>query len=789
MRELMRSAILGIRWPAWLIIVAFAFALPAALEAALSGRLPYARWIIGILWLAMIAGGVLLILSGEREKQRALTASAQAAALRSLEAQNRATLDSARANIAILDERGTIVDVNQSWDRFADDNGYATPDHGIGRNYLDACRPESPNDGTTSPTPAGLLEGLADVLAGRLEMLHIEYACHSPDKERWFEAYFSPLVLGRAAGAVARHIDVTERVAAEREVRKDSAILAAIDAVLPVIIYQRCERNGAWDYTFLNDGASAITGYARADLVAAGDSAIVAIHPDDRARVVQSYAGVVASGGGVWEGEFRFSARSGTVKWLRGAVYVGVRDGREHEALGILYDVTDERSAYERSSFLQEHDELTGLFSRSHFEKAVPVAVERWVRFDRFFAAAILDIDNFHEFNEAYGTQMGDAVLRTLGRALSSDVRGAHDVARIGDDKFGFIADVETVDEALVLVTEAMHVLGTAQSIGGHTIGLSVSAGVAVPRHFTGGANDLLRQADSALERARAAGGATVRLYTDEMGLESGERAMLREQLQEALDRREFELHYQPKIDLIAKRVVGCEALIRWRHPAFGVQAPGRFIPLAEQSGLIVPIGAWVIEEAIRQYAAWLKAGVEAVPIAVNVSAVQFERSDVFELIATTMTAANAPTGSLDIEVTESLFMDCSSEVVATLRNIRTLGVEIGLDDFGTGFSSFSYLKELPLSVIKADQSFVRGAVENASDAAIVRSIVHLTSELGIRVIAEGVETREQLNFVRDAGCAEAQGYYFSRPLEPDDFARYLADSRRLLSERFDRHA
>jgi diguanylate cyclase (GGDEF)-like protein/PAS domain S-box-containing protein len=756
------------------------------IEGGLADKLSLAGWAIGALWFAMLAAGAALLLFDERARQLTRGLSAQAEVVKFLQAQNRATLDSARASIAILDETGTIVDVNQSWHQFAEGNGYATPDHGIGRNYLEASAPVTPAHAGPNGVPPGLKAGLEDVLAGRLEVFHVEYPCHAPTKKRWFEAYFTPLALGKASGAVARHVDVTERVVAEQEVRKNGTILAAIDAVLPVIIYQRSEKNGAWDYTFVNDHASEIIGRTADGMLSKSDFAIGTLHPDDHDRVAQSYALVVAAGGGVWKSEFRCIAPQGTVKWLRGAVYIGARDGREVESLGILYDVTDERTASERAHFTQEHDGLTGLFSRSHLEAAVPASVERWIRLNSFFAVVILDIDNFHEINEAYGTQVGDDVLRALAKALSLDVPAARDITRLDADKFAFIADVGTVEDALALAADAVAVLGRPQRSGGHTIGLSVSAGIAVPRHFAVGASDLLHDANSALERARGAGGGTFRLYSDEMGIESTARATLKEQLREALDRGEFELHYQPKIDLVKRKVVGCEALIRWNHPTFGFQAPGRFIPIAEQSGLIVPIGAWVIEEACRQYVAWRDAGVPVVPIAVNVSAVQFARADVFALIASTMESTGAAAGSLDIEVTESLFIDCSRELVATLQNIHRLGVEIGLDDFGTGFSSFGYLKQLPLSVIKADQSFVRGAVENASDAAIVRSIVHLTAELGLRVIAEGVETLEQLNFVRSAGCAEAQGYYFSPPLMAHDFAWYLTDGRALLAQKLD---
>jgi EAL domain-containing protein (putative c-di-GMP-specific phosphodiesterase class I) len=214
--------------------------------------------------------------------------------------------------------------------------------------------------------------------------------------------------------------------------------------------------------------------------------------------------------------------------------------------------------------------------------------------------------------------------------------------------------------------------------------------------------------------------------------------------------------------------------LLRWRDPAFGIRNPADFIPIAERTGLIVPIGDWVFREACRQYVAWQAAGVACVPISVNVSAVQFARTDVHEALAGALAATGAPLGAIDIEITESLLVDCSDALIEELEKIQQLGAEISLDDFGTGFSSISYLKRLPLSLLKIDQSFASRALSSSTDAAIVRSIVYLADELGLRVIAEGAETAEQVQYLRDAGCQEIQGYFFSRPLGPDEFARYL---------------
>jgi EAL domain-containing protein (putative c-di-GMP-specific phosphodiesterase class I) len=258
------------------------------------------------------------------------------------------------------------------------------------------------------------------------------------------------------------------------------------------------------------------------------------------------------------------------------------------------------------------------------------------------------------------------------------------------------------------------------------------------------------------------------------MGAEYVARVTLKAELREALAQAQFELYYQPKIDLESGSVIGCEALLRWNHPTLGLQAPGIFIPVAEQSGLIVPLGEWVVFEACRQSVRWRDAGLSPVPIAINLSPVQFHRSDVFEMLSNAFATTGASPGALDVEVTESVFINFSDDLVATLEKIRALGIEISLDDFGTGFSSLAYLTRLPLSIIKIDQTFVRGASENPSDAAIVRWVAQLAEELSLRVVAEGVETQEQLDFVRRAGCAEAQGYFFSRPVPAASFANLL---------------
>jgi EAL domain-containing protein (putative c-di-GMP-specific phosphodiesterase class I) len=347
-------------------------------------------------------------------------------------------------------------------------------------------------------------------------------------------------------------------------------------------------------------------------------------------------------------------------------------------------------------------------------------------------------------------------------------------VARLGAERFAVLAEVADIGAAAALAARIVDGVSRRYSVGTNEIEITVSAGCALPSGFEPRATDLMHDAGSALERSRAEGGGMFRLYEGEMTLESVKRVTIREALRAALERGEFRLAYQPKVELSTGRVTGCEALIRWRDPAFGVRPPAQFIPIAERSGLIVPIGEWVFGEVCRQYVAWQSAGAAGVPIAVNVSAAQFARSDVHKALAEAMTQAGAPRGAIDIEITESLLVDCSDELIHELTRIRALGSEISLDDFGTGFSSMSYLKRLPLSLLKIDQNLASSALNSAVDAAIVRSILYLAEELDLRVVAEGAETAEQVAYLRSAGCREIQGYYFSQPLAAADFAAYV---------------
>jgi diguanylate cyclase (GGDEF)-like protein/PAS domain S-box-containing protein len=708
---------------------------------------------------------------------------AAASALRRAESRWRGGFDSANAHVCVLDASGRIVEVNAAWQRFGEANGLAPGRGGVGADYLAVCaiptnEPAS-SEGESDARDGALARGaIADVLAGRRDSASLEYACHAPDERRWFEMSVVGFGRGRDRGAIVRHVNVTRELLVQRELRRQADFVRVIDESLPVIFFERTVQGGEFDYRFNGDRFFETFGLPPDELWTPGGAWAELIEPADRRRVVHSYAAAIEAGGGIWRCEFRAHTLDGDYRWFRAVVNIVAPAGRELRSAGMIQDISDVKAAHERADYARDHDELTGLFGRVYFERAVATRLEQRLRTGKSFAVVIVDIDDFREINEAFGVETGDELLRIVARAMEAVVRETDLIARISGDQFGVVADVPSADEARSLAAKLVEHLGGSYALAGRSVRLTVSAGIAVPAHLAATCTELLHEANVAAGAALAAGGGAAVVFST--GLNDGRvvRATLKSELREALATGQFELYYQPKVDLRFGTIVGCEALIRRNHPTLGLQSPGAFVAVAEETGLIVQIGEWVAREACRQSVAWREAGLDPVPIAINLSTVQFARSDVLASLADAFATSRAAPGALDVEVTESVFMDFNEQLVETLEKIRALGIEIGLDDFGTGFSSLAYLTRLPLSTIKIDQCFVRGALERPRDAAIVRWVVRLAGELGLRAVAEGVETREQLEFVRSVGCAEAQGYFLGRPMPAASFERLLREAR-----------
>jgi diguanylate cyclase (GGDEF)-like protein len=439
------------------------------------------------------------------------------------------------------------------------------------------------------------------------------------------------------------------------------------------------------------------------------------------------------------------------------------------------------REAEAQLAQLAHYDALTGLPNRSLFQDRLGQAIARAHRSGRLVALMFLDLDRFKEINDTLGHEAGDRVLREAAARLRTHLREGDSVARLGGDEFTvLLEDVEGSDQVRGVALKLLRAFAEPMALQARDFFVTLSIGVALYPRDGSDAETLIRHADTAMYQAKSEGRDNFQFYMPDMSVAVHERVSLEGSLRQALERGEFVLHYQPVVRLTDGEIASAEALLRWRHPQNGLVPPGRFIGVAEQTGLIVPIGEWVLREACVQAMRWQLSGLRPLRVAVNLSARQFRKAGLAESIRAALRASGLESKWLTLEITESLLMDNAAASGAVLRSLQEMGVSMALDDFGTGYSSLAYLKHFPIDIIKIDRSFVRDIASDADDAAIVRATIGLASSLGMQTTAEGVETAEQLAYLREHGCRYAQGYLFSVPLPAEEFAALLKDGRRL---------
>ena len=449
-----------------------------------------------------------------------------------------------------------------------------------------------------------------------------------------------------------------------------------------------------------------------------------------------------------------------------------------HRADRIVAEHSDEQRLASEARLRHQafHDALTGLPNRAKYAERLDDAIRHARRSGRIFAVLIVDLDHFKYVNDSLGHVVGDRLLKAVSVRLGACLRETDTVARLGGDEFILLApEVGGIDDAARLAAAVCRAVSSKPYlIDGRELRINTSIGISVyPEDGEDGVT-LIKNADAALFHAKEVGRNNFQFFTRDMNARALSVLSLETSLRRAVEQQEFVLHYQPQVDS-AGQVVGLEALLRWQHPDMGLVLPGQFIPIAEERGLIAPIGEWVLREACRQNRAWQDAGLLAVPVGVNVSALQFRQPDFPQQVAAALRDTGLAAEFLELEITESVIMHGAEAAIATVRRLKGMGVKMSIDDFGTGYSSLNYLKQFPIDRLKLDQSFVRGLPGNAEDLAISSAVLAIAKAMNLKVIAEGVESEEQMDALFSRQCDELQGYYFARPLPADDLARFIA--------------
>jgi diguanylate cyclase (GGDEF)-like protein len=422
-----------------------------------------------------------------------------------------------------------------------------------------------------------------------------------------------------------------------------------------------------------------------------------------------------------------------------------------------------------------EHDFLTGLPNRMLLNDRIGQAIALARRHVKKAAVLFLDLDGFKHINDSLGHPVGDKLLQSIAKRLVDCIRGSDSVSRQGGDEFVvLLLDLEHAENAAVTARRMLEAVAKPHYIDHHDLHITASIGVSVYPDDALDAEALIKNADTAMYQAKENGRRSFQFFKPAMNARAVERQSIEESLRRALERREFALHYQPKVNLKTGAIIGAEALLRWRHPTRGPVSPADFIPVAEDCGLIFPIGAWVLHEACAQARAWIEAGLPPISMAVNVSAIEFRHEKFLEGLFATLDQTGFDPRSLELELTESVLMKHAESTAKILRSLRDSGIGVAVDDFGTGYSSLSYLQKFPVDAVKIDQSFVRQISTPGEDTTIVKAVIGMARGLKLRVIAEGVETLEEVAFLRAYRCEEAQGYYFSRPVPAQQFAMLL---------------
>jgi diguanylate cyclase (GGDEF)-like protein/PAS domain S-box-containing protein len=679
-------------------------------------------------------------------------------ALATSEERFRSLSASAPNGIYALDLQGRLLYAN---DRLVELTGLSH-DQLTGTGWLDMIHPDERERVVSESGPAAVERRLAT-----------EFRIVRPDGAvRWVRTRASELrgSSGEHAGFVGSLEDVTSELEALREISAREAEYRML-AENSSDFLARHAPDGT--YRYCSPACVAITGYSPEELIGTSPFRLVAAEDRD---AVRAYARLVSEREEPATAAYRLRCKDGQLRWLETTARAVRDDAGVRELVSVTRDISERKQAEIELSHAALHDTLTGLPNRALFLDRLGLALRRTERRSGSVAVLFCDLDRFKVVNDSLGHDAGDRLLVDVAGRIVTALRPADTVARFGGDEFTILCeDIAGEIEAATIAQRIVDVFRDPFLLEDGEVFLATSVGIAIARGNDDRAEDLIRDADAAMYRAKERGKGRYEIFDEAMRADAVARLETESALRRAVERGELRLHYQPEVDLATGAVRGFEALVRWDHPARGLLGPNAFIPLAEETGLIVPIGEWVLREAATEAARWATASSEPLTLSVNLSARQLAQQDLVAMVRRAMAETGIDPATLCLEITESAVMESGSATTAQLRALKSLGIRLAIDDFGTGFSSLAHLRRFPVDVLKIDGTFVAGLGHEPQDASIAAAVISLAHALGLDTVAEGVETEEQLTILRSLGCDLGQGYLFGRPAPIDETVQLLA--------------
>ncbi len=587
---------------------------------------------------------------------------------------------------------------------------------------------------------------------------------------------------GKAVRMIGTHTDVTAEKEVQSSLKKSNDLLKKLSNNVPATIYQfRLYPDGRSNFPYASVGIEETYEVTPEAVIDDAQAVLDILHPDDLNMIMDSI-NQSARTMQDWNLEYRVNLPKKGLRWLQGQAKPEKLEDGSVLWHGFIADITDrkivESQLREQKDILHyqaHHDSLTGLANRVLFNDRLERAIEKAKRAKSNLALLFIDLDHFKEINDSLGHTVGDEILKVVTSRLSKITRGEDTLARLGGDEFTIIIEnLAQGEDATYLAQKIINVLAEVIIIEENELYVSSSIGISLYPTDGGSAANLLKYADSAMYKAKNSGRNNFQFYSAEMTELAFERVVMETALRTALQNEEFIVYYQPQVDAMTNSITGMEALVRWQHPTMGLISPARFIPLAENTGLIVEIDQYVMRTAMTQMTKWVNQGLLTGILYMNLAVKQLQQKDFIETLKNLMKETECKAKYLGLEVTEGQIMTNPEEAIVILNQVSAIGIELAIDDFGTGYSSLSYLKKLPIDKLKIDQSFVRDLPNDEEDAAITKAVIALAKSLNLKIIAEGVETKEQKEFLVQNGCMDIQGYYYSKPVPANEFEAIL---------------